>query len=208
MINEKLTMTNAQYQTAGVEIHQQGDGMGSTLLTGKLVRLTAFNPETDAAIVARWSRDTEYHRLGDNDPAYPRSTKMAREWLERDNDHVFGFAVRTLGDDRLIGDIGLWIENWAQAEGWVGIGLGERDYWGNGYGTDAMRVMLRFAFDELNLWRVSLGVFAHNPRAIRSYEKAGFRHEGVIRGDCQRDGQRWDSVFMRILREEWLDRET
>ena len=91
---------------------------------------------------------------------------------------VFGFAIRTLSDDRLIGDIGVWIESWAHGEAWVGIGLGERDYWGNGYGTDAMRLMLRFAFDELNLQRVSLGVYAYNPRAIRSYEKAGFRREG------------------------------
>src|SRR5512139_1162313 len=181
MSNEQLTMTNDQCQTANVEIKQKTDGLSGALLAGELVRLAAFNPETDAAIVARWSRDTEYHRLGDNDPAYPRSTKMAREWLERGNDRVFGFAVRTLSDDRLIGDIGLWIENWAQAEGWVGIGLGERAYWGTGYGTDAMRVMLRFAFDELNLWRVTLGVYAYNPRAIRSYEKAGFRSEGVVR---------------------------
>ena len=184
----------------------QGATSGN-LLTGKLVRLAAFNPEADAAIVARWSLDTEYHRLGDNDPAYPRSAKMAREWLERGNDDVFGFAIRTLGDDRLIGDIGLWIENWSHAEGWVGIGLGERDYWGNGYGTDAMRLMLRFAFNELNLLRVTLGVYAYNPRAIRSYEKAGFRREGLVRGDCRRDGQRWDSVFMGILRDEWLGRE-
>ena len=63
--------------------------------------------------------------------------------------------------------------------------------------------MLRFAFNELNLWRVTLGVYAYNPRAIRSYEKAGFRREGLVRGDCRRDGQRWDSVFMGILREEW-----
>jgi RimJ/RimL family protein N-acetyltransferase len=197
-------MTNGKSRTVG----GKGDEMNSDLLTGKLVRLAAFRPETDAEIVARWSRDTEYHRLGDDDPAYPRSVKQAREWLERDGDHVFGFAVRTLSDDRLIGDIGVWIESWAHSEGWVGIGLGERDYWGNGYGTDAMRLMLRFAFDELNLQRVSLGVYAYNPRAIRSYEKAGFRREGVVRGDCLRDGQRWDSVFMGILRDEWLNCET
>jgi RimJ/RimL family protein N-acetyltransferase len=178
--------------------------MTSDLFMGKLVRLAAFKPETDAVIVARWSRDTEYHRLGDDDPAYPRSVKQAREWLERDSDRIFGFAVRTLSDDRLIGDIGLWIESWAHSEGWVGIGLGERDYWGNGYGTDAMRLMLRFAFDELNLQRVSLGVYAYNPRAIRSYEKAGFHREGLIRSDCLRDGQRWDSAFMGILRDEWV----
>jgi RimJ/RimL family protein N-acetyltransferase len=97
----------------------------------------------------------------------------------------------------------VWIESWAHGEGWVGIGIGERAYWGNGYGTEAMCLLLRFAFAELNLQRVSLGVYAYNPRALRSYEKAGFRHEGVVRADCRRDGQRWDSVFMGILREEW-----
>lgn len=174
------------------------------LLAGRLVRLTAFNPEADAVLIAGWSRDTEYHRLGDDGWAYPQSVKQVRERLERHSDRSFGFAIRTLSDDRLIGDIGVWIESWAHREGWVGIGIGERDYWGNGYGTDAMRVMLRFAFAELNLQRVSLGVYAYNPRAQRSYEKAGFRHEGVVRGDCHRDGRHWDSVFMGILRDDWL----
>ncbi len=64
----------------------------SDLFAGQLVRLAAFNAEVDAAIAARWSRDTEYHRLGDNDPAYPQSTKKAKEWLERDGDQpVFSF---------------------------------------------------------------------------------------------------------------------
>lgn len=177
-------------------------------LVGQLVRLAAYNPESDAASVAVWSRDTEYHRLGDNDPAYPRSVKMARDWLERGSDRNFGFAIRTLSDDCLIGDVGVWVESWIHGEGWAGIGIGERTYWGNGYGTEAMRLLLRFAFEELNLQRVSLGVYTYNPRAIRSYEKAGFRREGIVRGDCRRDGQRWDSVFMGILREEWLQRET
>jgi RimJ/RimL family protein N-acetyltransferase len=181
--------------------------MNNDLLIGRLVRLAAFDPETDAEIVARWSRDTEYHRLADNDPAYPRSARRTREWLERDSDHAFGFAVRTLSDDRLIGDIGVWIESWAQGEAWAGIVIGEREFWGNGYGTEAMQLMLRYAFAELNLRRVSLGVFAYNPRAIRSYEKAGFQREGVVSGDCRRDGQRWDTVFMGILRDEWLPHE-
>jgi len=177
--------------------------MNSDLFTGKLVRLAAFNPEVDAEITARWSRDTEYHRLGDNDPACPQSTKQAKEWLGHDSDSHFSFMIRALTDDRLIGGVGLWLESWAHGEAWVGIGIGERECWGLGYGTDAMLIVVRYAFTELNLRRVSLGVFAHNPRAIRSYEKAGFRREGLIRGDCRRDGQRWDSVFMGILRDDW-----
>jgi RimJ/RimL family protein N-acetyltransferase len=90
----------------------------------------------------------------------------------------------------------------------VAIALGERKFWGNGFGTDAMRVMLRYAFNELNLRRVGLIVFEYNPRAIRSYEKAGFVHEGRARGFLYREGQRWDLLFMGILREEWLAKDT
>ena len=67
-----------------------------------------------------------------------------------------------------------------------------------------MRVVLGFAFTELNLHRVSLNVFAYNPRAIRSYEKAGFQHEGRLRKLICRDGQRTDDVWMGILGEEWF----
>ena len=85
----------------------------------------------------------------------------------------------------------------------MGIGIGERDCWGKGYGTDAMRVVLRFAFVELNLHRVGLNVFEYNPRAIRSYEKAGFVEEGRLRGFLHRNNRRWDLIFMGILRDEW-----
>jgi len=73
---------------------------------------------------------------------------------------------------RLIGFTGLWIADWNHRHSWVGIGLGEREFWGKGYGTDAMRLIVRYAFDELDLHRVSLTVFEYNTRAIRSYEKA------------------------------------
>jgi len=68
-----------------------------------------------------------------------------------------------------------------------------------------MRVILRYAFTEVNLKRVTLNVFEFNPRAIRSYEKAGFRHEGRMRQVLNKEGRRWDMPFMGILREEWME---
>jgi RimJ/RimL family protein N-acetyltransferase len=64
---------------------------------------------------------------------------------------------------------------------------------------------LRFAFSEINLRRVTLTVFEYNRRAIRSYEKAGFQHEGRLRGALNKEGKRWDMLYMGIRREEWLD---
>ena len=86
---------------------------------------------------------------------------------------------------------------------YVAIGIGEPDFWSKGYGTDAMRVMLRYGFTELNLHRISLTVFEVNPRGIRSYEKCGFKHEGRIREFLLRDGKRSDMLLMGVLRSEW-----
>jgi RimJ/RimL family protein N-acetyltransferase len=66
-----------------------------------------------------------------------------------------------------------------------------------------MRLVVGFAFRELNLRRVTLVVFDYNPRAIRSYEKSGFKVEGRLREAMNRDGQRYDMVYMGILKEEW-----
>ncbi len=180
------------------------------LFQGDLVRLAVDEAQTMAEAFSRWSRDSEYQRLLDTDPSYPRSIKSTKEWVEKEREkdppENFIFTIRTLADDRLIGEIGLDGVKWSQGETFIGIGVGERDLWGKGFGTDAMQVILRFAFSELNLQRVSLDVFEYNPRAISSYEKVGFVHEGRMRGLLYRDGQRYDLIFMGILRDEWLAR--
>jgi RimJ/RimL family protein N-acetyltransferase len=181
--------------------------MNTALFNGQLVRLTAANAETDAETMARWSRNSEYHRFLDSEMFMPRTARQAKEgiseWMEHERPGSFGFMIRTLAEDKLIGFVGLGGINWNHGDGWIGIGIGETELWGKGYGTDAMRVLLRFAFDELNLHRVSLSVYTYNPRAIRSYEKAGLQIEGRARRVVNRDGQRSDEVFMGILREEW-----
>ncbi len=181
--------------------------MKPNLLSGKLVHLTADDPQVMADAFARWGHDSEFLRLEDSGPAMLFSSKKIKEFVEKDdqNSDSINFAIRTLDGDRLVGMIGLMGMQNQHGEAFVGIGIGERELWGKGYGTDAMRIILRYAFCELNLRRVSLNVFAYNPRAIHSYEKAGFVHEGRERGRLHRDGRRWDLVYMGILREEWSD---
>jgi RimJ/RimL family protein N-acetyltransferase len=181
--------------------------MNKDLFQGKLVRLVSQEVQPMAEAISKWSCDSEYWRLLDSGSVRPFSVKTSKEWIEKDQEKErpdqFLFAIRALEDERLIGEIGLDGVQWTHGDAFVGIGLGERDYWGKGYGTDAMRVILRYAFTELNLHRVSLNVFQYNPRAIKSYEKVGFKHEGRMRGVLNRNGKRWDIVFMGILREEW-----
>jgi len=182
------------------------------LLRGELVHLTAESSEVMAEKFAQWNQDTGWERLLDSDPPRLLSVKKWKEWMEKDlegggSDEIL-FAIRKLDDEDIIGFMGLFNLFIQHGDTLVAIAIGERKYWNNGYGTDAMRVMLHYAFYELNLRRVGLIVFEYNPRAIRSYEKVGFVHEGRVRGAMQRDGQRWDFLYMGILRDEWLAKET
>ena len=177
---------------------------------GSLVRLSAVDPQEFSKAFTRWRRDSEFMRLIDASTVRLGSQKDAQSSLEKEleeqelNQHWF--TIRSLADDRLLGDIGLYVVNWSGRDAFVGLGIGERDFWGKGYGTEAMNLVLQYGFLEVNLRRVTLTVFEYNPRAIRSYEKVGFQHEGRLRKLLHRDGQRYDELFMGILREEWLER--
>jgi len=182
------------------------------LFRGELVRLTMEEPEAHAKVESRWQRDSEFIRLADSEPAHMVSEKKWKEWFEKRVENGFSpkrypFSVRTLVDDKFIGFFGLWLDL-IHNEAWIGIGIGEREFWGKGYGTDMLKLALQYAFTELNLYRVSLGLMDYNPRALRAYEKVGFRLEGRTRGDVQRAGKHNDSLWMGILREEWLGLDT
>jgi RimJ/RimL family protein N-acetyltransferase len=180
--------------------------LNNNLLSGKLVRLAAIDPETSGPLWTKWRLNSEYSRLADLDPATANSLKSTRAWIEKHLDDWLSneFEIRTLAGDQTIGSIGLGGEIKIHGDAFVGIGIGEPEFWGKGYGTEAMKLILCYAFMELNLHRVSLDVFDYNPRALHSYEKAGFKLEGRKRGMLLREGQRWDLIYMGILREEWL----
>lgn len=182
--------------------------MLTEIFLGEKVRLKMDNPEPLAKAFSRWGGDSEYIRLLDGGARGMFSAKTIQGWIEKDfeketMENIF-FAIHALESDQLLGFVSLFGINWNHGDTWVGIGLGERAFWGKGYGTDAMRVILRYAFTELNLHRVTLGVFEYNPRAIRSYEKAGFIHEGRIRQHLCKEGRRWDVIQMGVLRQVWL----
>ncbi len=178
------------------------------VLTGKFVRLSAFDPEEMGKAFARWNMNSEYVRLLNSSALPMRSAKSNAKRLEENivesSLASYDFSIRTLADDKLIGELGLEVVDWVGRDAFVGLGIGETEYWNKGYGTDIMNVLLRYAFTEINLRRVSLTVFEYNPRAIRSYEKAGFRREGQLRNLLNRAGRRWNEIYMGILREEWM----
>jgi len=180
------------------------------LLQGDLVRLAAVNPENDSKLFAKWGRDAEYLRMLDTSPVRQWSERQYKKWfkedLEKEKRDDFLFLICTLENDEAIGFIELDGVHWSHGDSYVGIGIGERECWSKGYGTDAMKVVLRYAFEELNLHRVSLNVFEYNQRAIHSYEKVGFVVEGCERQFLRREGKRWDMIYMGILRADWEEK--
>jgi RimJ/RimL family protein N-acetyltransferase len=180
------------------------------ILRGELVRLSAVDPEELSKAYAKWNRDSELTRLFDARATRIQSAKDIKEFVEKEIEEespaYHFFAIRTLDDNRLLGDVTLDVINWGARDSFVGIGIYNRADWGKGYGTDAMNIILRFAFTEVNLQRVTLTVFEYNPRAIRCYEKVGFQHEGQVRGALLRDGKRWDILYMGILRDDWMEK--
>jgi len=179
--------------------------MISDIFKGKLVQLTSEDSKIIGEIFSKWKRNSEYLRLLNTDYCFLRSAKRIKESIEKEQENSNGyfFTIRTLENDQLIGFVDLMDINWNHGDCWVGIGIGDNNFWAKGYGTDAMHVILNYAFSELNLHRVTLGVFSYNKRAIRSYEKAGFIVEGVERSVVLRDGSRSDVIIMGILQDEW-----
>ncbi|MCF6278012.1 MAG: GNAT family N-acetyltransferase [Anaerolineales bacterium] len=176
---------------------------------GEKVRLVAMEPDRDAALMNAWRRDSEYARLLDSDPVRLYSTSQTKEWFEKQQKTEafkgIEFMIRTLEEDQPIGFVGLDGIAWHHGNSWVGIGIGERDYWSKGCGTDAMHIIARYAFEELGLHCLTLNVFAYNQRAIRAYQKVGYKVEGTVREAVHRDGKYWDVIFMGLLRENWQE---
>ncbi len=159
---------------------------------------------TDEQKLRKWINDPEIWRY--LVIRTPMNAVREREWIEGQGlsatEVSFGVVVRT--GDRLIGSVGLRQIHPVNRSAEVGIMIGDKEYHGKGFGTEAVRLMVRYGFEELNLNRVALRVFAHNFRAIGCYQKAGFVHEGCLRQAVFRNGQFVDEYIFSILREDWL----
>ena len=178
--------------------------ISDNLWQGASVRLTGVTKD-DLPILARWHADAGFLRLLDARAAKPQTQDDVSKWVEEAQRSANGylFAVRPLADEELLGFVELDGIHWNRGVGWLAIAIGDRDNWGKGIGTEAMDLILRFAFHELNLHRVQLTVFEYNDRAIAVYEKLGFQREGVYREALYRDNQRYDMFLYGLLRREW-----
>jgi RimJ/RimL family protein N-acetyltransferase len=156
------------------------------------------------AAFMRWYSDAEVARLTRYQDGPMRPEEIERFFTARAlGAESLSLAVHLRESDRLIGTCALSQLDSDNGSALYHITIGEKDVWGQGYGTEATRLMLDHAFGTLNLHRIGLSVFSFNERAIRSYRSCGFLIEGRAREAIWRDGRWWDEVSMSVLQGDW-----
>lgn len=171
------------------------------MIYGQKTRLRRIE-RTDIPTFVRWFSDPEVREFLELNR--PISVAEEERWFERQLEDRSSelFAIEA-SDGTHIGNIGLHSINWMHRHAELGIVIGEKKYWGQGYGSDAIRTLLGFAFCDMNLHRVYLRVYQDNRRGIAAYEKCGFRHEGRLREAIYRKGRYYDELLMGIVRHEF-----
>ena len=113
------------------------------------------------------------------------------------------FSIRDVKTNDLVGRVGLFQVNKTDRNAMFGIVIGEKTSWNKGYGQEATKLMLDYGFNILNLHNIMLGVFSFNKRAIKCYEKVGFKEIGRRRQSRIIGGKKFDVIFMDILADEF-----
>lgn len=177
------------------------------MLKGERVLLRGVRRD-DLMRLWEFNNDPEVEIAGGGDPPMPQSLERLEgefdENAKKGGRDGTSFVIEA--DGRVIGQCGLYGFN--DYRGVVhrcdlGISIGDKDYWGKGYGREAIGLLVDYAFTHWNVQRVGLQVMATNERAIRSYRACGFIEEGRLRRHSWSNGNYVDSVCMSILREEW-----
>ena len=175
------------------------------MLIGEYVRLRSITRQ-DLPRLCEFNNDLVVELAGGGDPPIPQS--LERLQAEYDQDAAKGgrdgtrFAIEANG--QFIGQCALFNTNHTAQTCELGITIGDKAYWGQGYGRDALRLLLEYAFRYQNYRKVWLQVHAKNERAVRAYQSCGFVIEGRQREQVWSDGAYDDLLLMGVLRHDWL----
>lgn len=168
-------------------------------LSGKKVVLRPIS-EKDISKMLKWMNDpdvTQY--LAVYMPVYE---KEERQWIDdllkkKQTDIILAIETRK---GVYIGNIGIHNINWKDRTAEIGIVIGDKDFWGRGYGNQAISLIIKYAFNALNLRKLSLSVLGNNPRAISCYKRCGLKVEGCRKNQIFKNGNYIDEIMMAVFR--------
>ncbi len=170
---------------------------------GKLVRLREYRKE-DVEKAKEFLNDFEVRKNLQPAIPYPYTLEDEEKWYSGISavKDTYTFALETL-EGRYIGGCGINSVDWKNSKVVIGIFIGDKEYWGKGYGSDAINTLVKFIFEEMNINKITLCVYSFNERAIKCYEKCGFTREGLLREELFRQGKYHDEIMMSLLRREY-----
>ena len=172
-------------------------------LVGERIYLSPRNTE-DVEIFTEWLNDfetTDYIARS----CMLFTLEAEKKYLEENADAEATFSIIDIKKDKMIGVVGIESINHIKRKGTLGVFIGDKAYRENGYGTEAIRLVLDFGFNYLNLNNIKLDVVEFNKRAIACYKKCGFKEYGRRRQSEFLNGKYYDTVEMDILAEEFKE---
>src|SRR3989338_10099822 len=179
-----------------------GESAKPSFLIGKSINLRPFSRD-DIPTLTRWINDPEVRVF--LTATLPQTEKQEEEWFNKlgsdDKNIVLGIETK---DNVLIGSMGIYRIEWRDRICTTGALIGEKDYWGKGYGTDAKMILLDYIFNTLNLRKVCSAVIAYNKRSLRYSLHCGYKVEGIRRNHIFKKGRYWNQIELGLFKEEWL----
>lgn len=171
-----------------------------TFLKGKKVVLRPLYKETDLEKSLKWINDVEIRNFVT--AFLPSTKKQEEEWFDKEDDGI-RLAIETKRGE-YIGNISLFGLDYIHGTAEIGIIIGERKYRNNGYGTDAVMLLLGYGFNELNLRKIKWRSLASNKRSIGCSEKCGYIVEGIQKEEIFVNGEYVNMVLLAIFKEKFL----
>ncbi len=168
---------------------------------GEKVCLRAYKEE-DIPIATALVNDKELKKFLVTNIPFPMSPWEEETWVKSQKSTEAGnynFAIEDIKTKKYIGGCGIQNVNWLARVATVGIMIGDKEYWGKGYGTDAMMVLTNFIFQDMNIHKIRLSTFSFNVRAKKCYEKCGFEVEGTLKDEIFKDGKYYDEIIMSVF---------
>jgi RimJ/RimL family protein N-acetyltransferase len=170
------------------------------VLEGERVYLRSIGLDDVNETYCRWMNDSVVNKYLES-RFYTHYLKTLKDYvcrIQEDKNNVF-FAIILKDRDRHIGNIKLGPINTIHRFADIGILIGEKDCWGKGYATDAIRLVVEYAFNKLNLHKVTAGCYAPNKGSLKAFKNAGFSQEGVRKNHCYYQGEYVDDILLGLV---------
>lgn len=172
-------------------------------LKGRKTILRPLSKETDLSRCLRWINDPEVNQYLAR--YYPMSLQGETEWFDKlyKDEHSFPFAIETI-EGEFIGIMGLHDIKSMDRTATTGALIGEKEYWGKGFGADAKMALLDYAFNTLNLRKICSRVIAYNKRSLAYSLRCGYEIEGTLKRHVYKKGRYYDEILLAVFKEKWL----